>query len=248
MALNDNRHVITVAGPAALAKAAAERVIASIDANPGRAAICLTGGSSPKALYQLLASDAYRSRISWDHVHWFIGDERFVPARDPLNNMAMARRIFLDACAPAGNIHPIPTDLADPEQSALQYESELKSYYGAGVLDPARPLFDLVLMGVGPDGHTASLFPGYPAIEETERWVVGVPKAHVEPFVPRVTLTLPTLGSCREMLFEVAGEDKRAILTRVLEGENLPARRACSLGETIWLVDQAALPENFRGR
>ena len=102
-------------------------------------------------------------------------------------------------------------------------------------------------MGVGPDGHTASLFPGYPALDETERWVVGVPKANVEPFVPRVTLTLPTLASCREMLFEVAGAEKRAILTRVLAGENLPANRARSSGETIWLVDQAALPENFRG-
>jgi 6-phosphogluconolactonase len=248
MAWNDNRHVITVADPAALAKAAADRIMARIDANPGRAAICLTGGSSPRQLYQLLASDAYRGRIPWDHVHWFIGDERFVPATDPLNNMAMARRIFLDACAPADNIHRIPTDLADPDQSARQYESELKSYYGAGVLNPARPLFDLVLLGVGPDGHTASLFPDYPAIEETERWVVGVPQAHVEPFVPRVTLTLPALGSCREMLFEVAGAEKRAILTRVLEGENLPAGRTCSLGQTLWLVDKAALPENFRGR
>jgi 6-phosphogluconolactonase len=248
MTHNDNRHVITVADPAALAEAAAERVIARIDANPGRAAICLTGGSSPQALYRLLASDAYRSRIPWDHVHWFIGDERFVPPTDPLNNMAMARRIFLDACAPADNIHPIPTGLADSEESARRYESELKSYYGNGALNPARPLFDLVLMGVGPDGHTASLFPGYPAIEETGRWVVGVPQAHVEPFVPRVTLTLPALGCCREMLFEVAGADKRAILTRVLEGENLPAARAHALGETLWLVDQAALPENFRGR
>src|SRR5450756_1014168 len=160
--------------------------------------------------------------------------------------MAMARRIFLDACAPADNIHPIPTDLADPEQSARRYESELKSYYGASVLNPGRPLFDVVLMGVGPDGHTASLFPGYPAIEECERWVVGVPKAHVEPFVPRVTLTLPALGSCREMLFEAAGPEKRAILTRVLAGENLPANRARSVGQTIWLVDRSALPEHFR--
>ena len=248
MARNDNRHVIPVADAAALAKAAAERVIASIDANPGRAAICLTGGSSPQALYRLLGSDAYRSRIPWDHVHWFIGDERFVAATDPLNNMAMARQIFLDACAPADNIHPIPTDAADPDQSARAYESELKSYYGASVLNPARPLFDLVLMGVGPDGHTASLFPGYPAVEETGRWVVGVPKAHVEPLVPRVTLTLPALGACRNMLFEVSGAEKRAILTRVLDGENLPAGRARALGETLWLVDQAALPENFRGR
>ncbi len=135
----------------------------------------------------------------------------------------------------------------NPDKSAELYERELKSFYGADEFDPARPLFDLVLMGVGPDGHTASLFPGYPALDEAKRWVVGVPKAHVEPFVPRVTLTLPAFASCREMLFEVAGAEKRAILTRVLAGENLPANRAQSQGETIWLVDQAALPENFRG-
>jgi 6-phosphogluconolactonase len=250
MKSNDNRQLIAVAGPAALAQAAAERVLARISENPGRVAICLTGGSSPKKLYQLLASDALRNRIPWQRVHWFIGDERLVPADDPLNNMGVARAIFLDQYAPAANIHPIPTstaDPADPDRSAALYEQLLKSFYGADALDPARPLFDVVLMGVGPDGHTASLFPGYPALDETSHWVVGVPKANVEPFVPRVTLTLPAFASCREMLFEVAGAEKRTILTRVLAGENLPANRAQSTGETVWLVDQAALPENFRG-
>src|SRR5881396_1958625 len=121
MKSNDNRQLIAVAGPAALAKAAAERVIARISENPGRVAICLTGGSSPKELYQLLATDALRSRIPWQRVHWFIGDERFVPVDDPLNNMGMARTAFLDRCAPAANIHPIPTataDPADPDRSA----------------------------------------------------------------------------------------------------------------------------------
>src|SRR5881396_2898790 len=167
MAANDNRHVITVTDPAALAATAAEHVLARTAANTGRVAICLTGGSSPKQLYQLLATDAYRSRIPWQRVHWFIGDERFVPADDPLNNMGTARRIFLDCCAPASNIHPIPTGTVDPGQAARRYESELKSFYGAARLDSSRPLFDVVLMGVGPDGHTASLFPDYPAIEET---------------------------------------------------------------------------------
>jgi 6-phosphogluconolactonase len=248
MAGNDHRHVITVSDPAALAKTAAERILARIAANRGRVAICLTGGSSPQKLYQLLATAPWRTEIPWDRVHWFIGDERFVSPDDPLNNMRMARQAFLDSCAPAANIHPIPTDTANPDEAARRYERVLQSFYGADRLDPARPLFDVVLMGVGPDGHTASLFPFYPAIDETERWVVGVPEAHVEPFVPRVTLTLPALGSCREMLFEVAGPEKRAVLTRVLAGENLPAKQAHSTEETIWLVDQAALPENFRGQ
>jgi 6-phosphogluconolactonase len=232
---------IEVDDPAMLATTAAERLMARIDANAGRVAICLTGGSSPKQLYRLLASNPYSSRVPWNRVHWFVGDERFVPSSDPLNNMAMAREIFLDRFAPSANIHPIPTDAVNPEKSAVRYEHELQAFYGARELDATRPLFDLVLMGVGPDGHTASLFPDDPALNETSRWVVGVPKANVEPFVPRVTLTLPALSSCREMLFEVAGKDKRAILTRLSAGENLPANRARSIGETVLLVDRAAL-------
>lgn len=242
------RKIITVADPAALAKSAADRLSARISENSSRIAVCLTGGSSPRRLYALLATDAYRGKIPWDRVHWFIGDERFVPADDPLHNMSAARQIFLDECAPAENVHAIATDADDPDASAGQYTETLKSFYGANNIEADRPLFDLVLMGVGPDGHTASLFPGYPALEETSHWVVGVPEANVEPFVPRVTLTLPVLASCREMLFEVAGSDKRAILTRVFGGENLPANRARASGETVWLVDQAALPESFRGR
>src|SRR3954447_2291606 len=126
MAANDNRHLITVADPAALAATAAEHVLDRTAANGGRVAICLTGGSSPRQLYQLLATEAYRSRIPWDRVHWFIGDERFVPADHPLNNMGIARRIFLDSHAPAANIHPIPTDTANPPEAARRYEDELK--------------------------------------------------------------------------------------------------------------------------
>jgi 6-phosphogluconolactonase len=248
MGANTELQIITVSDAEALAKTAAERLIARISGADDRIAICLTGGSSPKRLYELLGNEPYRSRIPWHRVHWFIGDERFVAANDGLNNMAMARHAFLNRCAPLVNIHPIATDGASPDEAARRYEAELKSFYGGERLERAKPLFDLVLMGVGPDGHTASLFPGYPALAETERWVVGVPEAHVAPFVPRVTLTLPTLASCREMLFEVAGADKRAILSRVLAGEDLPANRAHSIGMTTWLVDRAALPENFRER
>lgn len=239
----DPRNIIKVTDAEALAHAAAARLIARVAVNQERCAICLTGGSGPKRLYELIASEPYRSQIPWDRVHWFVGDDRFVPLDDPLSNMGTARRLFLDQCALATHIHAIPVDAASPDKSALEYESMLKSFYGAQQLTPDRRLFDLVLMGLGPDGHTASLFPGYPAIEETERWVVGVPQAHVAPFVPRVTLTLPSLASCREMLFLVAGTGKRSILARVLAGDNLPAGRAHSLGETTWLVDDAALPD-----
>jgi 6-phosphogluconolactonase len=247
MAAADQPKLIVVADAEALAQAAAERVMARMAANPGRIAIGLTGGSSPKKLYQLLGSDAYREKIPWERVHWFIGDERFVPDSDPLNNMAVARATFLDRSAPPGHVHPIPTTAETPDAGAAAYARELQAFYGAESLDPARPLFDLVLMGAGPDGHTASLFPGYPEIEETRRWVVGVLKANVAPFVPRVSLTLPALASCREMLFEIAGHDKQPILTRLLNGENLPALRARSNGETVWLVDRAALPEGLSG-
>jgi gluconokinase/6-phosphogluconolactonase len=247
MAATDQRTIIRLADPAALAEAAAARLLARISANKEQIAICLTGGSGPMRLYELLATEAYRNRIPWDRVHWFIGDERFVPSGDPLHNMTVARQIFLDRCAPGANIHPIPTDGASPDECAARYERTLKSFYGAGYLDATHPLFDLVLMGLGPDGHTASLFPGYPALKERRHWALGVATAPVEPRVPRVTLTLHVLGSCREMLFEVAGPEKRAILTRVLAGENLPANRAHATGETVWLVDEAALPEKFGG-
>jgi 6-phosphogluconolactonase len=238
--------VIVAAEPMALAAAAADRIIARIAANSGRVAICLSGGSSPQKLYELLATDAYRGRIPWERVHWFMDDERFVPITDSRSNIAMARKAFLGRCAPPTNVHPIDVDSTSHEEAARRYERELKSFYGADALDPTRPLFDVVLLGVGPDGHTASLFPGYPAVDETRRWVTEVPEAHVEPFVPRVSLTLPALASCREMLFEAGGAGKRAILTRVLDGEDLPANRARSQGETIWLMDKAAVPENFR--
>ncbi|MCO5130840.1 MAG: 6-phosphogluconolactonase [Xanthobacteraceae bacterium] len=241
--MNNKRQIIQVRDATTLAQAAAQRLIARLEANGGRAAVCLTGGAGPQPLYRLLASDTYRSRIPWQHVHWFIGDERFVPSDDPRNNMAVARALFLDACAPPDNIHPIPVQAGTTRDAARRYEIALQTFYGSNRLDPARPLFDLVLMGLGPDGHTASLFPGDAALDERERWVVSVARASVEPQVPRVTLTLPALASCREMLFLVSGENKRDILARVLSGESLPAARVRSRGDTVWLADAAALPE-----
>jgi 6-phosphogluconolactonase len=235
--------IIVVEDAAALAEAAARRLIARVTGKD-RAAVCLTGGSSPQGLYRLLAEAPWRGQVPWDRVHWFIGDDRFVPENDPLSNMGVARRLFLDRVgAPRDTIHPISTDANYPEGAANLYEDDLKEFYGTEQLDPQRPLFDLVLMGLGSDGHTASLFPNSPALDETQRWVLGIAKAGMEPFVARVTMTFPALASSREMLFLVDSAEKRAILGRVLGGEDLPARRAYSEGDLIWLVIRAAAPE-----
>jgi 6-phosphogluconolactonase len=249
MAADKPREILIVPDEEALAETAAERLLARIAQAKGRAAVCLTGGSSPQRLYRLLASQPYRSSLPWDRVHWFMGDDRFVAPDHVLHNIGMARRSFLDHVpVPAENIHPIPTDVSGPDTAARLYEAELKAFYGCDRLGAAGRLFDLVLMGLGNDGHTASLFPHCAALNEKERWVVGIEKAGHEPFVPRVTLTFPTLASTREMLFLVGGHDKRDILRRVLSGEDLPANRAYSDGELVWLVDRAAAPEHRDAR
>jgi 6-phosphogluconolactonase len=241
---NDGK-IVVLPDTQAIAENAAERLIARIAEASGPAAVCLTGGSSPQLLYRLLAREPYRSRVPWARVHWFMGDDRFVPPDDARSNMGMAQRLFLDPVnAPRENIHPMPTTLGSPDAAARRYQAELKRFYGRDRFDAAQPLFVLVLMGVGPDGHTASLFPHAPALREQERWVVGVDHAGLEPFVPRVTLTFPALASTREMLFLVDGEDKRGILTRVFANEDLPAAWAHASGELFWLIDRAAAPES----
>jgi 6-phosphogluconolactonase len=240
-----HRKVIVAADADALAETAAQRLVARITQAPGRAAVCLTGGSGPVPLYRLLAREPWRSRLPWHRVHWFMGDDRFVPANHELSNMGAARRLLLDRVdVPPANIHAIATDADSPDTAARLYETELKRFYSRDSLDRARPLFDLVLMGLGPDGHTASLFPNAPALDESERWVVGVVQAGLAPFVPRVTLTFPALGSTREMLFLVDGGDKRNILERVLAGADLPASRVRADGELVWLMDRAAAAED----
>jgi 6-phosphogluconolactonase len=238
---SDNRKIIVLSDAEEVAHHAAGRLIRRIGQAGARTAVCLTGGSTPQRLYELLATEPYRSSMPWERVHWFIGDERFVAASHPHSNFSMARRLFLDVVgAPAHTLHPMPTHAPSPEDAARLYEAELKNFYGANRLQREQPLFGLVLMGIGSDGHTASLFPESPALDEKLRWVVGVEKAGLAPFVPRVTLTFPALASADEMLFLVIGEEKREILARVFSGENLPANRAYCDGELIWLVDRAA--------
>jgi 6-phosphogluconolactonase len=228
----------------ALAQEAATRLLARVSEPRDRFAVGLTGGSSPEGLYRLLATEPCRSRIPWERVHWFWGDDRFVPQNDARSNAGQARRLFLDRVpAPAANVHAIPTEAGNPDEAARRYEAELREFYRAEELDLARPLFDVVLMGVGNDGHTASLFPGKPQLEETKRWVVGVPDAGQEPFVPRVTLTFPALASTRDMLFLVTGRGKREVVGWLLAGADLPAARAHSDGALVWLIDRDAAPE-----
>ncbi|MEW6643961.1 MAG: 6-phosphogluconolactonase [Pseudomonadota bacterium] len=237
--------VVVLPDATALAEAAAQRLVDRIASSEAPASICLTGGSTPKRLYDLLATPPWRARIPWQRVHWFVGDDRFVPPDDPLSNIGLARRAFLDACATPGTVHAIPTHSATPDDAARSYERTLSTFHASQ--RQGRPLFDLVLLGVGSDGHVASLFPNDDAaLTERARRVVGIAQANVAPFVPRVSLTLAGLASTCEMLFLVSGPDKRAILQQILSGADLPATHARAAdGETLWLIDRAAKPLNL---
>src|ERR1700692_1245573 len=154
MNAKQQREIVVVADTAALAETAAQRLVKRV-ARDGRSAVCLTGGSSPEGVYRLLAAAPWRGKVPWDRVHWFMGDDRFVPESDPLSNMGMARRLFLAAAgAPRGNIHPIPTDANYPEGAANIYEDELKSFYGAERLGAARAPVCVVLGVRPPHRHT----------------------------------------------------------------------------------------------
>jgi 6-phosphogluconolactonase len=210
-------------------------------ATPGRFAVALSGGSTPKRLYQLLAAAPLREAMPWERVHLFFGDDRFVPADDANSNFGMARDAMIaHVPIPPENVHGIPTS-GTPADGARQYEVVLKGFYGADRLVPARPLFDVVLLGMGPDGHTASLFPGKPALDEKQRWAVEVPEPGLTPFVPRVTLTYLALQSARSVAFVAAGADKTTMMRRVLAGEQaLPSARVAPINELVWFVDRAA--------
>ena len=204
----------------------------------GRFSVALAGGNTPRSLYRLLASQ-FRGQIPWTKVHVFWGDERYVPLADSQSNYRMARETLLDAVpCPVGNVHPMPTELPDPDLAAREYEKTLRNYFSED-----WPRFDLVLLGLGEEGHTASLFPGSPAFNETQRWVVAV-NAPAKPAL-RLTLTLPALTAAANIYFLVAGSNKAEALHHVLTGspdaKNYPAsgiRRA--KGTVIWWLDRAA--------
>jgi 6-phosphogluconolactonase len=219
--------------PQSVAREAAARIHSLIVAKTagGGFSLALSGGNTPRLLYQRLAED-YRDRIPWARVHIYWSDERYVPHDDPRSNYRTARETLLDHVpVPPACVHPMPTDAADPDQAARRYERVLP------------PSFDLVLLGMGSDGHTASLFPGSSALDETRRRVVAS-EAPVEPRV-RLTLTLPALNGAEAVFFLVTGADKAPAVRRI--AMESPDPRACPAagvrprrGAVVWWVDAAA--------
>jgi 6-phosphogluconolactonase len=209
----------------------------------GRFTIALSGGSTPKRLYALLAT---KPNIPWDKIYFFWGDERHVPPDHPESNYRMVHEALLSKVpVPSENIFRIHTEEKDAAAAALQYEQTLKDFFH---LSPGEfPRFDLILLGIGPDGHTASLFPGSPALNEHQRLVVANP---VEKFhTDRLTFTFPVLNAAATVIFLASGPDKASMLHEVLENHdaNLPSQQVRPInGRLLWLVDSAAATGLFR--
>jgi 6-phosphogluconolactonase len=230
-----------VQNPAALARAAAEFMISTVQESvdrDGYATVALSGGSTPKAMGHLLAEPGFRERIPWDRVHIFWGDERWVPRDSTSSNAGEAKRTFLDLVGlPEANVHPFETMDMTPEESAMRYESVIRS-----VLSGNPPAFDLILLGMGDDGHTASLFPGTEAVHETERLVLS----HFVPNVDavRLTMTPPLLNAGQHVAFLASGAAKAERLAEVLDGpieiDRLPSQVVRPANGATWIVDRAA--------
>ncbi|HEX2690399.1 MAG TPA: 6-phosphogluconolactonase [Kofleriaceae bacterium] len=228
----------------ALSRAAAEELMAIVRAavvHRGTCSIALSGGSTPKRLFQLLAQ-AGRDALPWEHVDLWWGDERTVPPDHADSNYRMTHETLIDPLGlAASHVHRIAGELPDHDAAARAYERALVAALGS------PPIFDLVMLGMGPDGHCASLFPGSPALGETARWVVANPVTSplVHGSTTRITLTAPALNAARHIRFYVGGADKAATLAHVLEGERDPVRYPSQLiaphdGELVWFVDTAA--------
>ena len=227
-----------------LSRAALEEILVNLhDAVSlrGRFAIALSGGHTPKKMYALWAQDKkYRTETPWDQVYIFWGDERFVSADDPLSNYRMTREALLAYVPiPPENVHPVPTNLPTPQAAAAAYDAELHKFFADGV-----PAFDVTLLGIGPEGHTASLFPGSPALDEKKKWVEAVTVKATPP--NRLTFTLPVLNQSRNTYFLAAGEGKKEILD-ALRAEpdpahsQYPAARIQPLdGKVVWFLDEPA--------
>jgi 6-phosphogluconolactonase len=222
----------------ALARATALWLKDRIAPLTGRIAIALSGGSTPRRLFQLMGSD-FKNEFPWTRMHFFWGDERFVAHDDPESNFRMAHEALLSKVSiPPDNIHPVPTEGIELDDAARAYERELQGFYGAPALQPDKFLFDVQFLGLGEDGHTASLIPGEPVLQERERWVAAVSHGRPE---TRITLTYPPIESSRHIAFLVSGEAKRDILQKVrTQSADVPAARLRPLGELTFIADRAA--------
>jgi len=224
----------------ALSRAAAQHIVAHIQtvlARESRYALALAGGSTPERTYELLAKDGVQ--IDWDHVDIFWGDERFVPPTSEASNAAMARRTLLAALdIPADNVHPIPTDTETPEAAARQYEKLLQDRFS----DAGRT-FDLAVLGIGSDGHTASLFPETAPSEDDERWVRAVTAPPRYDITDRISCTVPVFNQADEAVFLASGGGKREAVARAFEGDpDCPAARITPQERLTWYLDEAANP------
>jgi 6-phosphogluconolactonase len=224
-----------------LAQAVSEWICELALASDRDFAICLSGGSTPRRLYEHLAGPAIALRFPWGRTHWFWGDERFVAHDHPDSNYRMVHDALLSRVPIASsNIHAIPTEGLSPKEAACAYEATLRSFYGALDMAPEHPLFDVTLLGIGEDGHTASLFPAQSILDERGRWAVDVkgPKSD-----PRITLTYTALDSSRDVAFLATGERKREAVMRAQSGDHaIPAARVRPVGKLHWFMDDKADP------
>jgi 6-phosphogluconolactonase len=233
--------IVHVAGDAeALALQVAQFVVDRASSASGRFSLSLSGGSTPKRAYELLADSG--AALDWQKFSLFWGDERFVPPDHQDSNFRMAREALINRVPifPA-QVHPIRTGWGSPEEVTAMYEATLQNFYGSKTLDPERPLFDVTLLGLGEDGHIASLFPGTKALDERDAWVTSIVGVKPE---PRISLTYPALESSSVILFVVSGAKKREILARVLANDmTLPAARLATRGTIRVFADRAAIAE-----
>jgi 6-phosphogluconolactonase len=233
---------------AGLARLAAERVLGAAQREQGTFALALSGGSTPRRLYSLLASGEFAGRMPWMRTHIFFADERAVPPDHPDSNFGMADDLLLSRVPlPPDHVHRMEGEAEDLDAAARRYEAALSAICPPRA--PGRtPVLGVVLLGIGDDGHTASLFPGTAALEEGNRWVAAnyVPRLGVA----RLTLTRPVLTAAEHLLFVVSGEGKLPIVRRLLLGdEGIPAAQvAAGARSALVLVDRAAAPAESVGR
>jgi 6-phosphogluconolactonase len=234
--------------PAALAEEAARWFVAAAGeaiAARGRFTVALSGGSTPKALFALLAGSPWVDQVEWANVHVYWGDERTVPPSDSQSNYKMAKETLLDHVAiPAGQIHRIVAENPDPEGAATAYTTTLRQTFG--LAEGEFPRFDLIHLGLGTEGHTASLFPGSPALSATAQLVAAPWVEKLDSY--RITLTPPVINAAREVQFLAAGAEKAAMVRTILRDPHNPTEYPAQIvapadGALVWLLDEAAAAE-----